>query len=253
MEEQGIVRPFDPFKSTKGDLAMDIDQLSPHAREYCRRWFHIGLWDFRIGHVVSFLIACVFLLLAAVWLYPSEVSGNAVIGEIGRVFSESVGPSMMIVFILGSFAATFSTALNYFDGWPRVVGACCRNLFRGTARLQGISSEDLGPDHRKTWYSEFNIYRMTMLFSLVAASSLIAGVAAPVFLVLSASALALFVAPVIYFLNLYYCFTVIPKTDRLFYPSTFATWFGWISMGVFAAMSFILIMARVFRIPLFGA
>ena len=94
---------------------------------------------------------------------------------------------------------------------------------------------------------------MTMLFSLITASSLIAGVTAPVFLVLSASALAFFVAPVIYFLNLYYCFTVIPKTDRLFYPSVFATWFGWFSMAVFAGMSFILIMARVFRIPLFGA
>ena len=253
LEEQGIARPFDPFKSGKEDLAVDVRQLSPHALEYCRRWFHIGLWDFRIGHVVSFLMACIFLLLAAVWLYPSEVAGNAVIGEIGRVFSDSVGPSMMIVFILGSFAATFSTALNYFDGWPRVVGACCRNLFRGTARLQGISAEDLSDEHRTTWYSEFNIYRMTMLFSLITASSLIAGVTAPVLLVLSASALAFFVAPVIYFLNLYYCFTVIPKTDRLFYPSVFATWFGWFSMAVFAGMSFILIMARVFRIPLFGA
>ncbi len=253
LEEQGIARPFDPFRSGKEDLAVDVDQLPPHALEYCRRWFHIGLWDFRIGHVVSFLMACIFLLLAAVWIYPSPVQGNAVIGEIGRVFSESVGPAMMIVFILGSFAATLSTAFNYFDGWPRVVGACCRNLFRGTARLQGISPEDLSDDHRKTWYSEFNIYRMTMLFSLIAASSLIAGVTAPVLLVLSASALAFFVAPVIYFLNLYYCFTVIPKTDRLFYPSTFATWFGWISMAVFAGMSFVLIMARVFRIPLFGA
>ena len=33
---------------------------------------------------------------------------------------------MMLVFILGSFAATYSTAFNYFDGWPRVVGACAR-------------------------------------------------------------------------------------------------------------------------------
>lgn len=92
-----------------------------------------------------------------------------------------------------------------------------------------------------------------MFFSLVAASSLIAGVPRPVWLVLVASALAFFVAPVIYFLNLYYCFTVIPKNDRVFYPSTFATWFSWISMAVFAAMSFLLIMARVFQIPLFGA
>ena len=253
LEEKGIANSFDPFRPNKGDLRIDTGALPPHTLEYCRRWFHIGLWDFRIGHIVSFVIACIFLLLAAVWIYPSPVSGNAVIGEIGRVFSDSVGPSMMIVFVLGAFAATFSTALNYFDGWPRVVGACCRNLFRPTARLQGISAEDLREEHRRTWYSEYNIYRATMLFSLIAASALIAGVTAPVFMVLVASALAFFVAPVIFFLNLYYCFTVIPKTDRLFYPSVFATWFGWASMVVFAGMSFILIMTRVFQMPLFGA
>ena len=253
LEKEGKVPTFDPFRSGKEDLTVDTGVLSPHALEYCRRWFHIGLWDFRAGHVISFFLACIFLLLAAVWLYPNPVEGNAVIGEIGRVFSDSVGPGMMIVFVIGAFAATFSTAFNYFDGWPRVVGACCRNLFRSTAGLQGISGEQLGIQHRRRWYSEYNIYRMTMFFSLIAATALIAGVPRPVWLVLVASALAFFVAPVIFFLNLYYCFAVIPKKDKIFYPSTFATWFGWLSMIVFAAMSFVLIMARVFQIPLFGA
>ena len=252
LEKEGKVPTFDPFRSGKEDLTVDTGVLSPHALEYCRRWFHIGLWDFRVGHVISFFLACIFLLLAAVWLYPNPVEGNAVIGEIGRVFSDSVGPGMMIVFMIGAFAATFSTAFNYFDGWPRVVGACCRNLFRSTAGLQGVSGEQLGIGHRRRWYSEYNIYRMTMFFSLIAATSLIAGVPRPVWLVLVASALAFFVAPVIFFLNLYYCFAVIPKKDKIFYPSTFATWFGWLSMVVFAAMSFVLIMARVFQIPLFG-
>lgn len=252
LEEKGMVAPFDPFDAKVNDLKVDIDVLPAHAMEYCRRWFRIGLWDFRIGYLVSFVIACIFLLLAAVWIYPSPVSGSAVIGEIGGVFSKSVGPSMMIIFLLGSFAATFSTAFNYFDGWPRVVAACCRNLFRSTALLQGIAGEDLGEKHRRVWYSEYNVYRGTMLFSLISASSLIAGIAAPVFLVLVASALALFVAPVIFFLNLYFCFKVIPKNDRTFYPSLFAGWFGWVSLFVFAGMSFILIMARIFQVPLFG-
>src|SRR5690606_4069468 len=101
-------------------------------REYCARWFRISLWDFRVGHVISFLIVCVFLMLAAVWLYPSAVEGQAVMGEIAGIFSASVGPWMSVAFLVGAFAATFSTAFNYFDGWPRVVGACCRNLFRPT-------------------------------------------------------------------------------------------------------------------------
>ena len=183
--------------------------------------------DFRFGYVISFIIAVIFLALAAVWMYPSEVEGRAVIGQIAEIFTNSVGPGMMIVFLLGALAVTFSTAFNYFDGWPRVVAACCRNLFHGTAKLSGTAREDLTDEHRKTWFSEYNIYRITMFYSLIASVAIIAGVERPVWLVLVASALAFFVAPVIYALNLYYCFTVIPKEDIHFHPNAFDAWFGW--------------------------
>ncbi len=174
-------------------------------------------------------------------------------GEIAGIFTRSVGqPWMAIVFLIGAFAATFSTAFNYFDGWPRIVGACSRNLFRGTAGLQGTAAEDLTPEHRSTWYSEYNIYRTTMLYSLVAAAAIIVGFPRPVLLVLIASALAFFVAPVIYFLNLYYCLTVIPKDDPDFYPSRGAVAFAAVSLVVFSGLSAILIAARVFGIQLFG-
>ena len=251
LEAAGVVSTFDPFKSRKHDLTVNTDLLPDHARDYCRCWFRIGLWDFRIGHMVSFLIACVFLLLSAVWIYPSQIQGRAVMGEIAKIFT-GVSPWLMIVFLLGAFAATFSTALNYFDGWPRVVACCCRNIFRPTARLSGIAREELSPLHRRTWHSEYNLYRGTMLFSLIAAVSIIAGVPKPVWLVLVASALAFFVAPVIFFLNVYYCLTVIPRQDRTFYPSVFATWFSIVSLLVFTGMSVILILARVFRIEVFG-
>jgi hypothetical protein len=197
------------------------------------------------------VLATIFLVLAAVWLYPSDVSGNAVMGEIAKIFTVSVGPSLMLIFLAGALAATYSTAFNYFDGWPRVVGACCRNLFRKTAALPRKAFEDIDPRHRWTWYSEYNIYRISMFFSLIASVAIIAGVPRPVYLVLVASALAYFVAPVIFFLNLYYCRTVIPKDDKLFYPSTFATWFSWISLLVFTGMSAILILQRLFGISLF--
>ncbi len=78
-----------------------------------------------------------------------------------------------------------------------------------------------------------------------------AGLPRPVYLVLIASALAFFVAPVIFLLNLYYCLAVIRKDDRTFYPSVFATWFGWLSFIVFTGMSMILILQRLFGIALF--
>jgi len=250
LETMGLAKSFDPFTSGKDDLRADTVNLPPHALEYCRRWFKIGLWDFRLGHLISFVIACIFLLLAAVWLYPSSVEGRAVMGEIARIFTESVGPWMMILFILGAFAATFSTVFNYFDGWPRVVGACCRNLFKPTAKLTGIAKNELTDEHRKKWYSEYNIYRMTMFFSLITAVLIIVGIPRPVFLVLVASALAYFIAPVVFFLNFYYCLTVIPKEDTTFYPSRFARWFSWLSLVVFVGMSALLILARIFDIQL---
>ncbi|MDH5537014.1 MAG: Nramp family divalent metal transporter [Betaproteobacteria bacterium] len=245
LENAGLVTHFDSFEHDKSELSVDTSRLPPHVLEYCRRWYRIGIWDFRFGHVISFLIACVFVLLAAVWMYPSDVQGNAVMGEIARIFTDSIGPSMMIVFLAGAMAATYSTAFNYFDGWPRVVGACCRNLFKSTASLPGTSKDDLDEKHRKTWYSEYNIYRASMLFSLVTSVAIIAGLPRPVYLVLVASALAYFVAPVIFYLNLYYCFTVIPKTDKTFYPSTFATWFSWLNLLVFTGMSLVLIWVQL--------
>ena len=227
--------------------------MPERARDYSRRWFTIGLWDFRIGHVVSFVLAVLFLLLAAVWLYPSEVEGRAVMGEIAGIFTQSVGPWMMVVFIGGALAATYSTALNYFDGWPRIVGACARNLFAGTARLRGTDPAELSEEKRKTWYSEYNVYRATMMYSLVASVLIIAGFERPVLLVLIASALAFFVAPVIFYLNLYYCLRVIPRENTWFYPSALERGFAWFSLVVFTGLSVILILARVFGVTLFGA
>ncbi len=253
LEAQGLARPFDPFSPRVQDLAVHLPSVPGQAREYSRRWFTIGLWDFRIGHVVSFVLAVLFLLLSAVWLYPSEVEGRAVMGEIAGIFTRSVGPWMMVVFIGGALAATYSTALNYFDGWPRIVGACARNLFPGTARLRGTDPRELSEEQKRTWYSEYNVYRATMMYSLVASVVIIAGVPRPVFLVLVASALAFFVAPVIFYLNLHYCLKVIPRENTWFYPNAFERGFAWFSLIVFTGLSVILILARVFNVTLFGA
>ncbi|MBN2429772.1 MAG: Nramp family divalent metal transporter [Deltaproteobacteria bacterium] len=248
LEETGKMPLFDPFSSTKKDLAMPIKSLPPKTQEYARRWFRIGNYDFAFGHWISFGVAFIYLVLAAVWMYPSEVKGKAVMGEIAKIFTESIGAWMMVIFILGALAATFSTAFNYIDGWPRVVGACCRNIFKCTADLSGVDRADLTPEKKSKWYSEYNIYRMTMIWTVVTSSAIIIGLPKPVWLVLVASALAYFVAPVIFFLNLWYCFTVIDKTDKDYYPGLWATWFGWFSCLVFTVMTGLMIAARIFKV-----
>ena len=59
LEKQGLARPFDAFSSTKSDLSVDVSKLPAHAQEYCRRWFRIGILDFTLGHIVSFLLATI--------------------------------------------------------------------------------------------------------------------------------------------------------------------------------------------------
>jgi Mn2+/Fe2+ NRAMP family transporter len=245
LEAVGLAERFNPALPRRKDLSVHTNRLPHRPREYCSRWFLTALVDFRLGYAVSFLTACIFLLTSAVWLYPNPVEGKAVMGEIAGIFTRSVGPGMMAVFILGAFAATFSTAFNYFDGWPRIVGACCRNLFRKTAGLQGVNNGQVTRKHRRTWYSEYNIYRATMLYSLIASVAIIAGFPQPVLLVLVASALAFFIAPVIYFLNLYYCLTILPKDDTTFYPRPLERWFAWGSLIVFTGMSAFLILENI--------
>ena len=252
LEDAGLVPRFDPFTSSRDDLSIDIQNMSPHVRKYCRQWFKLGLWDFRFGHVISALVATIFLIMAAVWMYPSEVEGQGFIGEISTIFTESVGAWMMTVFVFGAFAATFSGSFVYFDGWPRTVGACCRNLFKPTARLSGIGhNHHVTDEYKKKWYSEYNIYRITMIYSLVASVTLIIGFPRPVFMVLVASTLALFMAPVIFFLNLYYCMVIIPKNDKVFYPNRFDRWFGWTSFSIFTGIIIILIYWNIWN-PLLG-
>jgi len=243
LEELDLAPRFNPFAPDRRDLAVDISRLPAHTREYCQRWMKTSLRDYRGGQVISFVSACIFLLLAAIWIFPGR-NGTALAGDYPKIFA--VGPWMMIILLLGVFAAAFSTAFNYFDGWPRVVGACCRNLFRKTAGLAGVAREDLTPAKRRTWYSEYNIYRMTMLFSLATSVVIILGGPKPAAVVLTASLLAVLIAPVIFFLNLYYCFAVIPRDNREWHPSLVTAACAWASCIIFTGVSIILMATRFF-------
>jgi hypothetical protein len=119
LEDAGLAPRFDPFNARREDLQVRTMALPQKTREYCKRWFRIGELDFAVGHFVSFIIALIFLLLAAVTLYPSEVQGNAVIGEIAGMFTSRLGAGMVAIFLIGAFAALFSTALRKVLGISR--------------------------------------------------------------------------------------------------------------------------------------
>lgn len=243
MEEEGSVRRFDPFHPRVQDLKFNVSELPSHAQTYLRRWFRIGIADFALGHWLSLILAFIFMSLAAIWIYPSDVEGRAVMGEIAGVFTNSVGPYMMWIFLIGAMAATLSTAINYFDGWPRVIASCCRNLFRSTADFPGIDKPT--PKARKVWHSEYNIWRATAIFSFVGSTLIIIGMPKPVFLVLTASVLSLIIAPVLYFFTFIFCRQVLPKGEKPFTLSPVRQTLIWISLAIFTIVTVIVIIQKL--------
>ena len=144
LESTGAAKSVDVFRAKKEDLTVDTSRIPPHALEYCRRWFQIGLWDFRLGHIVSFLIVCAFLLLAATWLYPSTVAGNAVMGEIAKIFTLSVGPWMMAIFLLGLLrrrSRLRSTTSTGGQGWLGRAAGTSSRARTGSAGSPGTNSQ----------------------------------------------------------------------------------------------------------------
>lgn len=239
LEKEGKVRPFDPFNPRTEDLTVDVKSLPEPTQNYVRRWFRLGIFDFAFGHWVSMILAVIFLSLAALWIYPSDVEGKDVMGEIAHVFTGAGGPTMMWVFLIGAMAATLSTAINYFDGWPRVVASCARNLSRSVARWPGI---DKPTEHANTvWYSELNIWRATAVFSFLGSSLIIVGIPEPVFLVLAASILSLIVAPLIFFYSYRFCMKTIPKDQQPFYPSLWRRCVIWGSIIIFSVATVVVI------------
>lgn len=242
LEKEGMIRRFDPFRPRMEDIKIDVNKLPSRAQSYLRRWFKLGIFDFAFGHWLSLILAIIFMSLAAMWIYPSDVEGKGVMGEIAQIFTGAIGPYMMWIFLIGAMAATLSTAINYFDGWPRVVASCCRNLFPATAELPGIDKPT--PKARKAWYSEHNLWRLTSIFSFVGSSLIIIGIPKPVFLVLVASVLSLIIAPILYFYTYRFCVLAIPKEDKAFYPSPWRRIAIWVSIILFTAATLMVIVQK---------
>jgi Mn2+/Fe2+ NRAMP family transporter len=249
LEENGAADEVDPFGNpTLEEYAVRYDELPERTREYCYRWFRIGVRDFDYSNLVSFVLAVMIMSLAVVWIYPSAVEGTDAIGEIAAVFTDSVGGWIMGLFLLGAFGITFSTQFNYFDGRPRVISAACRNLFRRVDEWSGVEAAPEGAE--RVWYSEYNIWRASMIVSFLGAVAIIAGVPEPVFVVLVASALAAVIAPVIFFFNFWFCLRAIPE-DSDFYPARWEIYFTWISLAVFTVLVGLSLLAMFDLIHLF--
>jgi len=244
LEQEGLVRAFDPFKPRVEDLAVDLERLPRRVRDYAQSFYTIGHYDFALGYVISMLLGMLIYMVAAVHLYPADLKGTAAMERISRIFDNTFGEGWGVLFLLGGFAAIFSTVINILDSFPRIMAGCLRNLFECTAKFSGLNRSELTQEHRSLWYSEYNLWRLLILFSFFSASTMIVatGGRTPVQLVFLASSLTLAVSPIIALCNFWACITIIPRTS-VFHPSPMAKVVASVTTGLFCLVSAVLTFA----------
>jgi len=172
----------------------------PAPNGQARRWdiLKIALADMRLGYILSFVVAAIFLLLAALFLQGETraISGVGFAESLAAIYTQKIGAWMYLVFMVAAFCALYSTCYTVMDGFSRSFATTLCTLF---------------PHIKQNWYSR--LYRGFVLFIAAFAFLTVATVRNPVTLVMVVALLSLCVAPLYYALN-YYCVTRFIKDEQ---------------------------------------
>ncbi|MBC8217202.1 MAG: Nramp family divalent metal transporter [Planctomycetes bacterium] len=158
----------------------------------------LALMDMRIGYVLSFVVASIFLLLGAMFLHGTsrQIDGVEFAESLAAIYVQQIGSWMYFVFMIAAFSAMFSTTYTVMDGFSR-------------SFAETVST--LRPGMRAKWWA-----RLYWAFVSVAATFafvMVVTVRNPVTLVMLVALLSLCVAPLYYLLN-YYCVTRFIKEQK---------------------------------------
>lgn len=153
----------------------------------------LGMFDLKVGYILSAVLAVIFVSLGANLLAPRGLtpSGVDVALTLSRIYTEVLGDWMFPVFMLAAFAAMFSTAYSVMDGFPRTFSRLVQTLFPESEALKR-------PSDPAYWYF------MAVIFAFAIGANYI--FPNPVRMVQLIGLVSLAVAPVLYGLN-YYCVT----------------------------------------------
>ena len=109
-------------------------QAGAGESESQRRLYKQALFDFRFGWIVIFLVGFLTFCLGATVLYPGNLPvGLDAMMVISRLFTRTIGPWTLPLFMLGVVIAIWSTAVVVIDGMSRMLGVVFNSL-RGTVR-----------------------------------------------------------------------------------------------------------------------
>lgn len=171
--------------------------LSP-TREQKSRVLGLALADMRIGYVLSFVVASVFLLLAGMFLYGTsdQIDGIGFAESLAKIYTQRIGGWMYYVFMIAAFFAMYSTVYTVMDGFGRSFAETIATMF---------------PPARERWWKR--LYLAFVVFTAAFAFLMIVLVGNPVKLVMIVALVSLLVAPLYYGLN-YYCVTRFIKDEN---------------------------------------
>jgi Mn2+/Fe2+ NRAMP family transporter len=158
----------------------------------------LSLTDMRIGYALSFVVAAVFLMLAALFLQGTgrKIADEGFAESLAAIYTERIGAWMYVVFMVAAFSAMYSTTYTVMDGFSR--------SFAETVAT-------LRPDLRARWWKR--LYWGFVSVTAAVAYVVVVTVGKPVTLVTVVALLSLSVAPLYYGLN-YYCVTRFIKEDK---------------------------------------
>jgi Mn2+/Fe2+ NRAMP family transporter len=175
-----------------------LKEMSVEDATRVKGWLRMVRADTLMASFIGVVVIIGFVSSGAGVLHVKQIlpAGAAVALNVAEIFSFMFGKVGHYLFLLGAFAALFSTCLAAFTGWPRLLSDCARVLF---PKLEKVPWEK----QYRVWIAIFAFTNMILVYTFHWR---------PVFLVQSAATLeGAFLIPVqgiLVLLGLYY---VLPK------------------------------------------
>jgi Mn2+/Fe2+ NRAMP family transporter len=190
--------------------------------EKIKAWLNVAKIDTMFGYITAGIVASLFMIAGAAILKPRGlvIGGLDVLTKIAEIFTSTYGAWVFIPFLIGAWAAIFSTTLGVFDGGRVAIAHLSRKL----AKREMVPTEKI---RTNSWY------RTTLiLFSLVPLI-MFYGFQRPVTLVIIAGVVSAISMPLLAFLVYTSLVKQVPKEFR---PNKF--YLGSLILGIIVYLGF---------------
>ncbi len=185
-----------------------------------KKAYDMALLDLRVGMFISFAVAIFIISLAGTVLYPDSVPvGIETMVVIANMFTETIGPWMYPLFMIGVLVAITSSIINAVDGASRLAGRVINGLKGKLEEAETMSLQRILP--------LVIILALGTTFAIVYAE--------PVFLTIIAGALYLIMYPLSYYIHYWACKNLIEEEElRPKKISMVIAMFGigWVTVGM---------------------